>query len=1126
MALDKQIDFSGGLNTRIPAHKLPANMVQSATNVDFSHGDIRSDIGVGGDGGGKTYYYEKGNSWVSTDGIGGTTSYPITVIEAGTSSSATSDTDLGNPLLIKESGTYQVGILFTFTVNTTTEVLTANATHGIADNSTVQVSSTGLLPKGISFTFTVVASTDVITTNSAHGLSVGDEIRVSSTTTLPTGLSASTTYFVETVPSTTTLTLSSISGGATLDITNTGSGTHSLWPTNRSYYVISASGADLKLSLALGGSAIDIIDAGSGTHNIWATSGTVANSVTINDTQQGLGSVTSFVEYNDDLYMGRDYFQISVNTTNNSAVVTVAAADIPKLIVSDSISGAGIAKESVIDIISVGTNQITLNKNCTATATGTLASINTTPIRLIDGILNKVYPIEIGKPDPFSETVTQIDETNSERVEGHSVMWYTANFPIPFQWGIARFDDATGGESGMSDLTPITLSQANISPDSAGGSRGVNVPVLAKFKINKVDANTDFYGKFALYRVGGTSSVIKKVQDVYLTAQEDGTPLSVTVERDSGTTTEVNVQVNGLPTGAEWKVKWYGYGGTGARRNYTSKGITSITIDGGATNSGYTSSPTVTIAAPGGTGKTATAEAIVTSGAVTNIIITDKGSGYESVPTVTFTGNIGTDVTAVVETAQYQGETTLLTTTSAIKLYGGNASHNIDLHFMVKFTSDAINTITGAPYSDDTREYLFASSNISGTTVSGDNGLASHDGCGSFLDFTPPRALIEIEPIQDPTTIPYNLQYLTEFNNFFVGAIEKRLHVSNYGKPNNYAIDGYVDFEAQITGIGTRGGEAVVFTEYGAHRVYGNAHNEMRKVKVPTVEGVPMGMHRAIANIRDSIIYVSHSGICMFDGKGVTVLTESLLQDFSAPSATPIENVAGVVNDIYYLLTSGGIGWKVDMRFGAPKISKSTNNATNMHFRALANRLYTEAGYIGGASIPNKFTFETRDFTGGDITAEKAYTTVYVTGSDFSGTINIKCDGTLMDTYNYPTPQAEFNRALSISTAKVANRASIEFVNCTGKVQSISVKYDMLAEQTKRRFNAITLTYIGTPAVIVKVDSVEKIPLTTLTDPGAGNTGTSVLYFPAMTEGHLPHLITTETETSRISGSVFDAEAI
>jgi hypothetical protein len=263
----------------------------------------------------------------------------------------------------------------------------------------------------------------------------------------------------------------------------------------------------------------------------------------------------------------------------------------------------------------------------------------------------------------------------------------------------------------------------------------------------------------------------------------------------------------------------------------------------------------------------------------------------------------------------------------------------------------------------------------------------------------------------------------------------------------------------------------------------------------------------------------------MFDGRAVRVLTD-LLQDFSTPSATPIENISGVVDDTYYLLTSGGIGWKVDMRFGTTKISKSTMNATNMHYRASVNKLFTESGYVGGADVSNKYTFETRDFTGGDITSEKVYQTIYATGSDFSGTINIKCDGVLTDTFNYPAPQAEFNRALPLATATVANRASIEFVDCTGKIQSISIKYDMLSEQSKRRFNAVNITYTGTPSVIAKIDSVEKISLTTLTDPGSGNTGTSTLYFPAMTEGHLPHLVTNETETSRISGIVYDAEAI
>ena len=149
-----------------------------------------------------------------------------------------------------------------------------------------------------------------------------------------------------------------------------------------------------------------------------------------------------------------------------------------------------------------------------------------------------------------------------------------------------------------------------------------------------------------------------------------------------------------------------------------------------------------------------------------------------------------------------------------------------------------------------------------------------------------------------------------------------------------------------------------------------------------------------------------------------------------------------------------------------------------------------------------------------------------MTGSDFSGTINIKCDGILTDTFSFGSPSAEFNRALSLATATVANRASVEFIDCSGQITSVAIKYDILAEQQKKRFNFVTISYTGTPTVTVKVDSVQKIASTVLTDPGTGNTGTSILYFPAMTEGHIPHLIADETETSRVSGSVFDAEVI
>jgi len=77
-------------------------------------------------------------------------------------------------------------------------------------------------------TCTAVASTDVITTGAAHGLKIGDRVQFTTTDTLPSGLSADVTYYVLTVPSTTTLTVSAVSGGDTLDITDTGSGTHSI----------------------------------------------------------------------------------------------------------------------------------------------------------------------------------------------------------------------------------------------------------------------------------------------------------------------------------------------------------------------------------------------------------------------------------------------------------------------------------------------------------------------------------------------------------------------------------------------------------------------------------------------------------------------------------------------------------------------------------------------------------------------------------------------------------------------------------------------------------------------------------------------------------------------------------
>ena len=85
------------------------------------------------------------------------------------------------------------------------------------------------------------------------------------------------------------------------------------------------------------------------------------------------------------------------------------------------------------------------------------------------------------------------------------------------------------------------------------------------------------------------------------------------------------------------------------------KRVQTLTIGYGGT--GYTTAPTVTIAAPGTTGgHQATATCTVSGGAVNTVTITYAGSGYTTIPIVTLTGGGFTDeatITATIEQTNY-----------------------------------------------------------------------------------------------------------------------------------------------------------------------------------------------------------------------------------------------------------------------------------------------------------------------------------------------------------------------------------------------------------------------------------------------------------------------------------------
>jgi hypothetical protein len=83
--------------------------------------------------------------------------------------------------------------------------------------------------------FTVTAATDLVT-SAAHGFTGGELVQLTTATTLPAGLSLATNYYVIN-PTTDTFQLSVAPGGSAVDITDTGTGAHTLHVKGRIVYV-------------------------------------------------------------------------------------------------------------------------------------------------------------------------------------------------------------------------------------------------------------------------------------------------------------------------------------------------------------------------------------------------------------------------------------------------------------------------------------------------------------------------------------------------------------------------------------------------------------------------------------------------------------------------------------------------------------------------------------------------------------------------------------------------------------------------------------------------------------------------------------------------------------------------
>ena len=964
MATESQTDFSGGLNTRSPAHLIGANQLTELQNVDLSHNDLRGEYGTKA-GGESEFYYEAASAWVSAAGF------------------SAAETILDWPF--KFTGTGTVSLVAS---GTSSKIIFTSANHGLSDEDIVQFSTTG---------------------------------------SLPTNISASTNYYVNDKTADTFYVEPSV-GGGNVTYSSTGSGT------------LTWAGA------FTGGNEIDIVanvNYFSGSPNAIIGDGTtieIGSNITVSifAKTQGIHGANSYVEYNDDLYITRSSFSITADSTDDSDVLTTGT-DTNKLQIGDELVNTdNVNTGSYIKSINTTNSTVTLNAPAIATASAETYTVDAIISKYVDGATGVSYRSGVNQPQPVIEYAQQtVSDYITNRDGTHSDAWYGANDPIPFQYGVAEYDE-TGVESTMGEMTDSNI--GTVGGDKFPVASGnVDEPQYISISgLDKYSSSTTTKGRFALYRVGGTSAFIKRCDNLFL----DSDLTVLTVASGSGLTVTLGTAKNAF----QYKVKWYTYNqGSAAKYRY------------------YNSD----------TGYVYPFDALPGSGTV-----------YRA-----FSGE--TEYKNAVSTAQ------------TFVLDGSASAHFVDIIVMMKIPGELIE-----------REYVCRAITHAGGT---DNTFASGTGV-DYIDFNRADALADIQPIEEVTTPVKNLNGLIESSNLFYAFKDNRLHVSDYGNPNSWPKSGFIDFDQDITGLGTLGSELVVFSEYGMYRVFGTDPSLLKKVQIPTTEGVKAGANKTITKFQSGILFAGLNGLCFYDGQKVNRMTQNNLSTFALPDSTATNNHGGYLEDAYYLLGTSGTGYKLDLK-GIPMLSRTTQNASNLFFRGSDNTLYADTGTISDPTgTRQNFTATTRKFAGTDINMEKLFYSVTLTAQSFTGTINVLVDGTQTDTFSVGTEVVDLDRTFYCGGARQGNGLQVQLSSCTGQVNKISVNYDDSNSLTESLFASVKIKYIGTPTVAVTLDGVANIAATTLSAP-TGVAGEATLYFLAMSTGIVPHLKETNNESA---GRVLD----
>ncbi len=118
---------------------------------------------------------------------------------------------------------------------------------------------------------------------------------------------------------------------------------------------------------------------------------------------------------------------------------------------------------------------------------------------------------------------------------------------------------------------------------------------------------------------------------------------------------------------------------------------------------------------------------------------------------------------------------------------------------------------------------------------------------------------------------PDNGKFLTEFGNVFFVAVGDRLYFSEINNPHGFNPNNWIGFDAEITGSVKEFMGLLIFTNNKTYRVVGTDASTISKEEIPGTQGCINA--RTIATFSNAPVWVSHDGICIWDGQSITIIS-------------------------------------------------------------------------------------------------------------------------------------------------------------------------------------------------------------------------------------------------------------